>query len=64
MGGTELTVRLGERCPNLLVLHLDDRSRPESTAGLPDNVPNLPKPFSVDTFLDRVRRLLAGRVAG
>jgi two-component system cell cycle sensor histidine kinase/response regulator CckA len=59
MGGTELVAQLRRSHPQLPILHLDDLSRSHQ-AELPADVPNLAKPFSLETLVAGVERLLAG----
>ena len=56
LNGDELIARLRTERPELPILHLDDQSR--GALALPDEVPNLPKPFDVDRLIAEVRRLL------
>jgi DNA-binding response OmpR family regulator len=60
LGGAELVAQLRAARPNLPIIHLDDLSLPRA-AELPQDVPNLYKPFQLDTMLDRVQKLLQGR---
>jgi DNA-binding response OmpR family regulator len=60
LGGAELVAQLRAARPSLPIIHLDDSSRP-GTAELPQDVPNLYKPFHLDTILDRVQKLLRSR---
>jgi DNA-binding response OmpR family regulator len=60
LGGAELVAQLRAARPSLPILHLDDSSRPEA-AVLPEDVPNLRKPFRLDTMLARVQKLLQSR---
>ena len=48
---------LRRRFPGLPILHLADLSRPIQPL-LPDDVPTLPKPFSVNALLTAVDQLL------
>ena len=57
LGGAELVAQLRDVAPHLPILHLDDLSQSEA-ADLPPDVPNLFKPFSVETLLEHVGRLL------
>jgi DNA-binding response OmpR family regulator len=62
MSGDELIVHLKQLFPGLPILHLDDVSRDLSASTIP--VPTLYKPFSMESLVGEVRRLLNGRVAG
>jgi DNA-binding response OmpR family regulator len=60
--GEQLIAQLRQLFPTLPILHLDDLSREQNPQALP--VPTLYKPFSIESLLSEVRRLLGGRVAG
>jgi len=60
--GEQLIAQLRQMFPTLPILHLDDLSREQNPQALP--VPTLYKPFSIESLLSEVRRLLGGRVAG
>jgi len=60
--GEQLITQLRQLFPTLPILHLDDLSREQNPQALP--VPTLYKPFSIESLLSEVRRLLGGRVAG
>ena len=64
MHGEELIAHLRELFPSLPILHLDDLSREVDRDPDTATVPTLYKPFSMETLLGEVRRLLNGRVAG
>ena len=51
LSGAEMIARLRVACPGLPIIHLDDRS---TTFTLPNDVPNLGKPFRVDRLLQLV----------
>jgi DNA-binding response OmpR family regulator len=57
MTGEELVARIRKARPGLRILHLDDLSGPPERT-LPPDVPNLTKPFSVDTLVTRIEQLL------
>jgi DNA-binding response OmpR family regulator len=57
MNGAELVAKLRARFPNLPILHIDDRSD-RDPGHLPADVPNLTKPFRIETLLDRVQELI------
>jgi DNA-binding response OmpR family regulator len=58
MEGEELIRRIREARPRLPVLHLDDMSgSPDRT--LPPNVPNITKPFEVETLVSRIEQMLS-----
>ena len=56
--GAKLVAKLRELHPRLPMLHLDDGAGPPS-AGFPEDVPTIYKPFSRDILLERVHDLLA-----
>jgi CheY-like chemotaxis protein len=60
--GEQLIAHLRELFPTLPILHLEDLSREQNPHALP--VPTLYKPFSIESLLSEVQRLLGGRVAG
>jgi len=60
LSGAEMVTQLRRQFPDLPILHLDDSSRPVRFP-LPGDVPNLPKPFTLDRFLAEVGRLLANK---
>jgi DNA-binding response OmpR family regulator len=51
LSGEEMIARLRVECPCLPIIHLDDRS---TTSTLPNDVPNLEKPFDFDLLLKMV----------
>jgi DNA-binding response OmpR family regulator len=55
LSGEQLIAELRRLYPGLPILHLDDLSRPSE---LPDDIPNLTKPFSLDRLIQAVRGLL------
>ena len=57
LSGAEMVAALRKRFPGLPILHLDDLSFPHDS-GLPADVPNLYKPFSIDRLLEEVGSLL------
>jgi CheY-like chemotaxis protein len=63
LSGAELVAELRRQFPHQPILHLDDLSHPQRLE-LPDDVPNLYKPFSVDRLLEAVEQLLAERPGG
>jgi DNA-binding response OmpR family regulator len=58
MEGEELIARIREARPSLPMLHLDDMSGPHQLK-LPPDVPNVTKPFSLDTLVSRIEELLS-----
>jgi hypothetical protein len=58
LSGEQLIAELRRLYPGLPILHLDDLAHP---AGLPRDVPNLIKPFSLDRLIQAVRDLLGGQ---
>jgi DNA-binding response OmpR family regulator len=58
MDGEELIARIREACPNLPILHLDDMSGAHDLI-LPPDVPNLTKPFNLETLVSRIEKLLS-----
>ena len=60
LSGAEMVEALREQFPAIPILHLDDLSRPHDMV-LPEDVPNLYKPFSVDRLLEAVEGLLGRR---
>ena len=51
LSGEEMIARLRVACPGLPIIHLDDRS---TSFTLPNDVPNLGKPFNLDLLLEMV----------
>ena len=58
--GAEMVARVRNRFSDMPVLHLDDLSRPHHPP-LPEDVPNLSKPFGIDRLLAEVAPLLKRR---
>jgi two-component system, cell cycle response regulator CpdR len=57
ISGREFVTRLREHNPTLPIVHLTGSLR--SSAGFPDNVPTLLKPFDLSKLVPTVRALLA-----
>lgn len=60
LSGAKMVARIRDKFPETPILHLDDLSEPNDPP-LPEDVPNLSKPFSMDRLLAEVARLLARR---
>jgi DNA-binding response OmpR family regulator len=58
MEGEELIARIRQTCPNLPILHLDDMSGPHQLK-LPADVPNVTKPFRIETLVSRIEQMLS-----
>jgi DNA-binding response OmpR family regulator len=58
MSGDQMVAQLREHFADLPILHIDDLSTQHSPA-LPEDVPNLYKPFSIELLLKVVEDLLA-----
>jgi DNA-binding response OmpR family regulator len=56
LSGEQLIAQLRRLYPGLPILHLDDLGH--RVAGLPDDIPNLTKPFSLDRLVQAVSDLL------
>jgi two-component system cell cycle response regulator CpdR len=59
LNGEELIARVREDFPGLPILHIDDISRRGAVKNLPDDVPTIYKPFSVNSLREAVHKLLA-----
>jgi DNA-binding response OmpR family regulator len=51
LSGEEVIAQLRVACPGLPIIHIDDRS---TSFTLPNDVPNLSKPFPLETLLELV----------
>jgi DNA-binding response OmpR family regulator len=60
MAGEELVARIRPARPGLPILHLDDGSDPPDL-DLPADVPNIAKPFSIESLVSRIGEMLPPR---
>jgi len=60
MEGQELIARLRAARPGLPIVHLDDMSGPPDV-DLPDDIPNITKPFPMTSLVTRIEELLPSR---
>jgi DNA-binding response OmpR family regulator len=57
MEGNELIARIRAARPGLPILHLDDGSDPPDLH-LPADIPNITKPFSMETLVSQIEEML------
>jgi len=57
MDGTELVARIRAARPGLPIVHMDDMSGPPDLA-LPADVPNITKPFPMESLVSRIEEML------